>query len=60
MEFEKLGVVVDAYNTRKGYAFVTYSNQEEAALAVEKMHMTELFGQQIKVGGFGRAGGGIY
>ena len=51
MEFEKFGVVVDAYNTRKGYAFVTFELREEAEEAVLKLNGADLFGQQIKVWG---------
>jgi len=33
-EFSKFGQVTDVYNSTKGYAFVTFSNKEEAANAI--------------------------
>merc|ERR1719296_464244 len=64
-EFGRCGAVTDAYNTGKGYAFITMSSPSEAQAAVSQLHGAEVFGQTIKVdvakpkeGGRGRGGGG--
>jgi RNA recognition motif-containing protein len=67
-EFGKCGEVTDVYNTGKGFAFVTMNDQEGVDAAIEKLHGTEINGQEIKVeqararddrsGGGGRSFGG--
>ena len=61
-EFGQCGRVTDAYNTGKGYAFITYNSPGEANQAVSQLHGTEPFGQTMKVDlakpGGGRGGGG--
>ncbi len=49
----------------RGFAFVTFSNEDEANYAIEKMNETELDGRRIRVnianarpGGGGGGGGG--
>ena len=37
-EFGRCGSVTDAYNTGKGYAFITMSSPSEAQAAVSQMH----------------------
>ena len=64
-EFGKCGTVTDAYNTGKGYAFITYNSPDEANQAVSQLHGTEPFGQTMKVdlakpGGGGGGGGGRF
>ena len=63
-EFGRCGSVTDAYNTGKGYAFVTYSSPDEAQNCIQQMNGQDVCGQQIKVdmatpkgGGGGRGGG---
>merc|ERR1719308_461693 len=48
-EFERFGNVSDAYNSGKGYAFITYSTKEEADQAKQMMNGTTVCGQEIKV-----------
>lgn len=48
-EFEKFGEVLDAYNSGKGYAFITYGNKSEAENAKEAMNGQTICGQEIKV-----------
>lgn len=48
-EFEKFGEVLDAYNSGKGYAFITYGNKSEAEAAKEAMNGQTVCGQEIKV-----------
>lgn len=48
-EFSAMGEVTDCFITGKGYAFVTMANHEDATRAVEKLHGTEVDGQEIKV-----------
>merc|ERR1739838_470902 len=72
-EFGRCGTVTDAYNTGKGYAFITMGSPSEAQEAVRQMHQADVFGQTLKVdvakpkrdggggGGYGgRSGGGGY
>lgn len=49
-EFERFGQVEDAYNSGKGYAFITYATKEEAEEAKQMMNGTTVCGQDIKVG----------
>ena len=72
--FKEFGSVTDTYNTGKGYAFVTFSDPNEAKNAMADMNGQQLLGQAIKVdiakgrpgggggggGGRGRGGGGGY
>merc|ERR1712150_371373 len=48
-EFSECGDVTDCFNTGKGYAFVTMANEEDAERVIEKMHGSEVDGQEIKV-----------
>ena len=48
-EFRSCGGVDEAYNTRKGYAFVTMSDQDGADNAIKELNGTKLDGQEIKV-----------
>ena len=48
-EFERFGNVSDAYNSGKGYAFITYETKEEAEQAKQMMNGTTVCGQEIKV-----------
>jgi len=48
-EFERFGNVSDAYNSGKGYAFITYGTKEEADQAKQMMNGTTVCGQEIKV-----------
>jgi len=48
-EFSKCGEVTDVYNTGKGFAFVTMSDQDGVDSAIDKLHGTEINGQEIKV-----------
>jgi len=65
-EFRACGGVDEAYNTRKGYAFVTMTDQDGADNAIKELNGTKLDGQEIKVeeskprggGGGGGFGGG--
>merc|ERR1711981_1342943 len=66
-EFSGLGEVTDCFITGKGYAFVTMANHEDAERAIEKLHGSEVDGQEIKVEeararneGGSRGGGGGY
>merc|ERR1712029_1069197 len=61
-EFEKFGQVLDAYNSGKGYAFITYESKDEAEAAKEALNGQTVCGQEIKVdvakpSGPGRGGG---
>eukprot|EP00091_Calanus_sinicus_P003911 TRINITY_DN14084_c0_g1_i1.p2 TRINITY_DN14084_c0_g1~~TRINITY_DN14084_c0_g1_i1.p2 ORF type:complete len:116 (-),score=46.39 TRINITY_DN14084_c0_g1_i1:1-348(-) len=49
IEFERFGSVTDAYNSGKGYAFITYETKEEADQAKEMLNGTTVCGQEIKV-----------
>merc|ERR1711936_210710 len=48
-EFAVMGEVTDCFITGKGYAFVTMANHEDAQAAIEKLHGSEVDGQEIKV-----------
>merc|ERR1711981_344245 len=48
-EFSVIGDVTDCFITGKGYAFVTMANHEDATRAIEKLHGSEVDGQEIKV-----------
>jgi len=48
-EFEKFGQVLDAYNSGKGYAFITYESKDEAEAAKEALNGQTVCGQEIKV-----------
>merc|ERR1711981_997382 len=48
-EFSVIGEVTDCFITGKGYAFVTMANHEDAQAAIEKLHGSEVDGQEIKV-----------
>jgi len=62
--FGKHGTVTDAYNSGRGFAFITYSTTAEATGAIEKMEGAEIDGQYIQVniakpkGEAGARGGG--
>ncbi|KAI9437467.1 hypothetical protein H4582DRAFT_1954828 [Lactarius indigo] len=72
--FASFGNIVDSIVMRdretqrsRGFGFVTYSNQAEADLAIERMNDTELDGRRIRVnianarsGGGGGGGSGGY
>ena len=45
--FESNGTVTDAYNTGKGFAFITYSSPDEAQAAIKAMNGTNLCGRDI-------------
>jgi len=57
-EFRSCGGVDEAYNTRKGYAFVTMSDQDGADNAIKELNGTKLDGQEIKVEESKPRGGG--
>merc|ERR1712029_335118 len=48
-EFEKFGEVLDAYNSGKGYAFITFQAKDEADAAKEALNGQTICGQEIKV-----------
>merc|ERR1712168_1495992 len=48
-EFDKFGNVVDVHNTGKGFAFVTFDQQQDAQTAIREMNGATVNGQQIKV-----------
>merc|ERR1711971_1068268 len=48
-EFGNYGAVTDAYNTGKGYAFITMGSPDEAQAAINKLHGAKVFGQTLKV-----------
>merc|ERR1712203_212544 len=48
-EFEKFGEVLDAYNSGKGYAFITYQSKQEAEDARDALNGQTVCGQEIKV-----------
>merc|ERR1719270_3079670 len=48
-EFEKFGEVLDAYNSGKGYAFITYQSKQEAEDAKNALNGQTVCGQEIKV-----------
>merc|ERR1719242_2511417 len=48
-EFEKFGEVLDAYNSGKGYAFITYQSKQEAEDAKDALNGQTVCGQEIKV-----------
>merc|ERR1711881_27025 len=61
------GEVIDVYNTQKGFAFVTFADERNAAQAIREMNGHVIDGQEIKVdvasskgdnNGGGRQGGG--
>lgn len=64
--FGKHGNVTDAYNSGRGFAFITYTTTAEANGAIEKMEGAEIDGQYIQVNiakpkgeaGAARGGGG--
>ena len=66
--FEASGTVTDAYNTGKGFAFITYSSPAEAQAAIQAMNGTHVCGRDIECniakprgesgGGRGGRGGG--
>merc|ERR1712003_546858 len=66
--FESSGTVTDAYNTGKGFAFITYSSPDEAQAAIKAMNGTNVCGRDIECniakprgesgGGRGGRGGG--
>lgn len=71
--FGRHGTVTDAYNSGRGFAFVTYSTSEEANGAIEAMEGQEIEGQSVQCrlakprnapgggrGGFGGGRGGGY
>ena len=37
-EFSKHGEVIDVYNTQKGFAFVTFADERNAAQAIREMN----------------------
>ena len=45
--FESNGTVTDAYNTGKGFAFITYSSPDEAQAAIKAMNGTHVCGRDI-------------
>ena len=45
--FESHGTVTDAYNTAKGFAFITYSSPDEAQAAIKAMNGTNVCGRDI-------------
>ena len=48
-EFRRCDSVTNAYNTDKGYAFITMSSPSESKAGVSQMHGAEVFGQILKV-----------
>merc|ERR1712029_1016281 len=48
-EVEKFGQVLDAYNSGKGYAFITFQAKDEADAAKEALNGQTICGQEIKV-----------
>merc|ERR1712123_477874 len=65
--FEKFGTVTDAYNTWKGFAFVTFTTPREAKAAMEGLEGQEVGGSVVSIsiakpkreaGGAGGGGGG--
>ena len=46
--FESCGTVTDAYNTGKGFAFITYSSPDEAQAAIKAMNGTHVCGRDIE------------
>jgi len=48
-EFNKFGRVTDIFNTGKGYAFVTMSDEADARDAIEELNGTTMDGQKVKV-----------
>merc|ERR1712029_445203 len=48
-EFEKFGQVLDAYNSGKGYTFITFQAKDEADAAKEALNGQTICGQEIKV-----------
>ena len=46
--FESSGTVTDAYNTGKGFAFITYSSPDEAQAAIKAMNGTNVCGRDIE------------
>ena len=49
LEFGKYGEVRSAYNTGKGYAFLTFAQKEEAEDAIYELDGAMVNGVQIKV-----------
>lgn len=48
--FGAYGTIVDAYKPeRKGFAFVTFESDEQAAAAIEAVNGKELDGRELKV-----------
>ena len=47
--FSTYGRVIDVYNSKKGYGFVTFENKDDAALAIEKMNGYRICGQSITI-----------
>jgi len=48
-EFSRCGTVTDAYNTGKGYAFITFSSPTEAEDCLKSMNGRDIFGQTLKI-----------
>jgi RNA recognition motif-containing protein len=48
--FSKFGVITDSYKPmRKGFAFITYENDESAAQAIEEMNGVEVDGRELAI-----------
>ena len=57
-EFGRCGEVIDVYNTKKGYAFVTMADSDGADQAIRELNGTVINGQEIKVDNARGRGGG--
>lgn len=49
LECEKFGAVFEAYNTGKGYAFVSFQFKNAALNAIKEMNREKLFGEQVNI-----------
>lgn len=47
--FCKYGRVIDVYNSKKGYGFVTFENKDDAALAMKKLNGYRICGRKITI-----------
>jgi RNA recognition motif-containing protein len=48
-EFEKFGTVTEAHNTGKGFAFVTFENEESGEIAIKEMNEKKIIKWRFKV-----------
>ena len=48
-EIQHIEIPLNAEGEHKGFCFVSFENQEDAADALDNMHLSEMFGRTLKV-----------